>query len=96
MLFTLGAKGLPYTRWTRQAGLVDNRPSTNLLHHFVQKNIFLKSRIWETKHLSTDADSSYDTTVGWTKNTPKTQFCWKTEKIIQNAKTQKHLELCKN
>ena len=28
-----------------------------------------KSRIRETKNLLTDADSSTDTTVGWTKNT---------------------------
>ena len=28
-----------------------------------------KSRIPDTKHLLTDADSSTDTTVGWTKNT---------------------------
>ena len=27
---------------------------------------------------------------------PKTQFFWKTEKIIQNAKTQKRLESCQN
>ena len=53
-----------------------------------------KSCIRETKHLSTDADSSTDTTVGWTKNTQKTQFCLKTEKIIQNGKTQKSLEIC--
>ena len=33
-----------------------------------------KSRIRETKHLSNDADSSTDTTVGWTKNTPKPDF----------------------
>ena len=33
-----------------------------------------KSRVRETKHLSTDADSSTDTTVGWTKNTQKTEF----------------------
>ena len=33
-----------------------------------------KSRIRETKHLSTDADSSTDTTVGWTKNTQKPIF----------------------
>ena len=52
-----------------------------------------KSRIRETKHLSTDADSSTDTTVGWTKNTQKPNF-FKTEKIIQNAKTQKRLEIC--
>ena len=30
-----------------------------------------KFSIWETKHLSTDADCSTDTTVGWTKNTQK-------------------------
>ena len=52
-----------------------------------------KSRIRETKHLSTDADSSTDAIGGWTKNTPKPDFSEKTEKIIQNAKTQKRLEL---
>ena len=105
-----------------------------------------KSRIRETKHLSTDADSSTDAIGGWTKNTPKPDFfekrkkssktqkltnvykyakisdtpfdqrslihqeAWfpdgpripenpiflKTEKIIQNAKTQKRLEICQN
>ena len=45
--------------------------------------------------LSTDADSSTDTIVGWTKNTPNPNFFF-TENIIQNAKTQKHLEICKN
>ena len=35
--------------------------------HFVMKIIVIKkSRIRDTKHLSTDADSSTDTTVGWT------------------------------
>ena len=33
-----------------------------------------KSRTRETKHLSTDAVSSTDTTVGWTKNTQKPEF----------------------
>ena len=33
-----------------------------------------KSRIRETKHLSTDADSSTDSIGGWTKNTKKTIF----------------------
>ena len=35
-----------------------------------------KSRIRETSNLSTDADSSTDATVGWTKNTqkPKKKF----------------------
>ena len=36
--------------------------------------IIKKSRIRETKHLSTDADSSTDTTVEWTKNTQKPDF----------------------
>ena len=42
-----------------------------------QKNLIphqKKSRIWETKHRSTDADSNADTTVGWTKNTQKPIF----------------------
>ena len=45
-----------------------------------------KSRIRETKHLSTDADSSTDTTVGWTKNTKKPKFF---EKRKKSSKTQK-------
>ena len=45
-----------------------------------------KSRIRETKHLSTDADSSIDTTVGWTKNTQKPKFL---EKRKKSSKTQK-------
>ena len=45
-----------------------------------------KSRIRETKHLSTDADSSTDTTVGWTKNTQKQIFF---EKVKKSPKTQK-------
>ena len=49
-------------------------------------DIFLKSRIRETKRLSTDADSSTDAIGGWTKNTPKPDFFWKTEK---SSKTQK-------
>ena len=36
-----------------------------------------KSRLRETKHLSTDAYSSTNTTVGWTKNTQKPTFCEK-------------------
>ena len=39
-----------------------------------------KSRIQETKHLSTDADSSTDTTVGWTKNTKKPKTILKRKK----------------
>ena len=33
-----------------------------------------KSRIQETKHLSTDADSSTDAIGGWTENTQKPIF----------------------
>ena len=33
---------------------------------------------------------------GWTKNTIKKLFFWKAKKIIQNLKTQKCLEICKN
>ena len=60
------------------------------------ESAFEKSCIQETKHLSTNADSSTDTIIGWTKNTQKPNFFEKTEKIIQNAKTQKHLETCQN
>ena len=45
-----------------------------------------KSCIRETNHLSTDADSSTDTTVGLTKNTQKTIFFEKRKKL---SKTQK-------
>ena len=45
-----------------------------------------KPGIRETKHLSTDADSSTDTIEGWTKNTPKPDFFEKREK---SSKTQK-------
>ena len=39
-----------------------------------------KYRIRETKHLSTDADSSTNTTVGWTKKTQKPKFFEKRKK----------------
>ena len=45
-----------------------------------------KSRTRETKHISTDADSSTDTIVGLTKNTPKPDYFEKREK---SSKTQK-------
>ena len=51
-----------------------------------------KSHIRETKHLSTDADSSTNTRVGWTKNTQKPNFFY-AKKIIQNAKTQKYAKI---
>ena len=45
-----------------------------------------KSRIRDTKDLSTDADSSTDAIGGWTKNTPKPDFFLKQKK---SPKTQK-------
>ena len=48
-----------------------------------------KSRIRETKHLSTDADSSTDTTVGWTKNSRKPKFFEKRKKSSQTQKLKK-------
>ena len=50
--------------------------------HFTKK----KFRTLETKHLSTDADSSTDTTVSLTKNTQKPNFF---EKMKKSSKTQK-------
>ena len=47
---------------------------------------YRKSRIRETKNLSIDADSSTDTTVGWTKNTQKPNFF---EKRKKSSKKQK-------
>ena len=52
-----------------------------------------KSRLRETKHLWTDADSSADTTVWWTKNTQKPIF-FLNGKNPPKLKTQKHLEIC--
>ena len=45
---------------------------------FVKK----KSRIRETKHLSTDTDSSTNAIGGWTKNTPKPEFFEKRKKRL--------------
>ena len=45
-----------------------------------------KSRIRESKHLSTDADSCTNTTVAWTKNTQNPFFF---EKRKKSSKTQK-------
>ena len=53
-----------------------------LTRHCLRK----KSRIRETKHLSTDADISTDAIGGWTKNTPKPDFF---EKRKKSSKTQK-------
>ena len=44
-----------------------------------------KSHLWETKHLSTNADNSTNTTVGWTKNTQEPNLF---EKQKKSSKTQ--------
>ena len=63
--------------------------SYSLSHLFciIPEYCLKKSRIRETKHLSTDADSSTNTTVGWTKSTPKPEFIEEWKKIIKNRKT---------
>ena len=55
------------------------------IHSLPVKFFNKKSRIRETKYLSTDADSSTDAIGGWTKKTPKPVF-FKAEK---SSKTQK-------
>ena len=62
-------------------GLICVGGSTLYLHIKVKK-----SRIRETKHLSTDADSSTDAIGGWTKNTQKPDFFEKRKKIPKTEK----------
>ena len=52
-----------------------------------------KSRLRETKHLSTDGDSSTDTTVGWTKNTQKPNFFKNGKNYLKrkNSKTSRDM-----
>ena len=52
-----------------------------------------KSRIRETKHLSTNTDTSTDAIGGWTKNTQKSDLFDQRKKITKNAKTQNCLEI---
>ena len=67
--------------------------SCKLFHSYLEKKAreYLKSRIWETKNLLACAVSS--TTVGWMR-IPKITIFLKNGKIIENAKTQKRLEIC--
>ena len=60
---------------------------------FLSKQLKKKSRIRETKNLSTDADSSTDTTVGWTKNTQKPKFFFngKNNPKRKNSKTSRDM-----
>ena len=50
------------------------KPTFLLLQTYFQAIILEKSRIRETKHLSTDAHSSTDAIGGWTKNTQNPDF----------------------
>ena len=54
--------------------------------------IWEKSRIRETKHLSTEADNSTDTREGWTKNTPKPVFLKNGQNYLKrkNSKTSRN------
>ena len=54
------------------------------------------SRIRETKHLSTDADSITDAIGGWTKNTAKPDIFENQKKSSKLQKLKKHLEICQN
>ena len=60
---------------------------------YIVKNINKKSRIRETKHLSTDADSSTDAIGWWTKNTQKPNFF---EKRKKNHQKRKNSEMSRN
>ena len=57
--------------------------------HTSLKNMPNKSRIRETQHLSTDADSSTDTTVGWTMVTQEPNFFLKNGKNHPKHKNSK-------
>ena len=52
-----------------------------------------KFRIWETKHLSADADSRTDAIGGWAKNTQKPDFFLNREKHQKrkNSETSKNM-----
>ena len=65
-------------------------------YNSIWKDTLKKSHIQKTKNLLTDAVSSTDAIGGWTKSTPKPDLFEKRKKIIQNAKTQKRLEICQN
>ena len=98
--YSLAPSGFLYLKWHTRMCVNKNQKAANIHKNtdfFLQycKNArtwrFLyeakkKSRIRETKHLWTDADSSTNTTVGWTKNTQKAKFF---EKHKKSSKTQK-------
>ena len=60
----------------------------------IYQKVVLKSRIRDTKHLSTDADSSTDAKREWTENTQKPDFFEKKRKNHQrrnNSETSKNM-----
>ena len=75
---------------TNIMNIMNNMNNMNIMNSFnimiVMIIIKSKSRIRETKHLLTNADSSTNTTVGWTKNSQKPIFF---EKQKKSSKTQK-------
>ena len=75
----------------RQKNHSISRERKRIMHPLETKNHATrrkKSRIWETKQLSTDADSGTDTIVEWTKNTPK-QFFFEKQENHQKRKNSK-------
>ena len=64
------------------------RKITEIIYASCQRSFYIKIKIPHT--------GDTDAIGGWTKNTPKPNFFEKTEKIIQNAKTQQSLEICQN
>ena len=57
------------------------------------KSLSKKSRIRETKHLSTDTDSSTDAIGGWTKSIPTTDFFekQKNHQKMHNSETSRNM-----
>ena len=69
-----------------QVGNIVKRHLNSSINKFLLVKRKKKSRIRETKHLSTDADSSTNAIGGWTKNTPKPNFFEKLKNIQKYAK----------
>ena len=61
--------------------------------HRARGPMLWKFRIRKAKHLLTDADSSTDNTLGWTRNTQKPNFFEKRKNIIQKEKL-KNVQKC--
>ena len=72
-------------------------PNFYYLQYITEQYHTQKSCIRETKHLSTNVDSSTDTTVGWTKNTQKPKFFEKRKKSSKTQtlkNVQKYAKIC--